>query len=239
MKVSAACYKFLHFLVDGRSKIEAHKIERLGQNFLRWHNNKKNDAVRKLFKEAGLNTTILDFDDFSLPLDYVSPSEFELFFYDFDVENHIQNTLLHKKRIMQIYDRLIRSCITPELTKEAISNHDNTKLTNFEEIVGYTIRDVWKVPSNLCSRASKHHFLNNPHHPEYFINRSDLSRLRIMDYVDLLESIIDKIVLNWEQNYINYSEPIPIMWSNLPEKYLKSYTKYDKLRAKSILDSCK
>ena len=60
-----------------------------------------------------------------------------------------------------------------------------------------------------------------------------------MDFVDLLESIIDKIALNWEHQFGNYDEPSPLMWNDLPQKYFEHHTQFDKLRIKDILDYCK
>ena len=218
--------------------------------------------IHEIWNAYGLNTTYLENNDFTSKKDIVSSKEFELFFNVFGVQNHFKNVLIHKGRIEKIYDALLKKCLPPKLTKEAIMDHDNSVLINFEEIVGFTIQNVWKVSSNLFSRAAEQHFLTNPHHPEYFSMRTQ-ERLNEdngeedvedteesedeeerenlhenMNHVDLLESIVDKIALNWEHHFGNYDEPSPLMWNNLPEKYLKKYTQFDKRLVKDILKSC-
>ena len=128
--------------------------------------------IHEIWNAYGLNTTYFENNDLISKKDLVSSKEFELFFNVFGVRNHFKNILIHKGRIEKIYDVLSKKCFPPELTKEAIMDHDNSVLINFEEIVGFTIRNVWKVSSNLFSRAAEQHYLTNPHHPEYFSMRS-------------------------------------------------------------------
>ena len=224
-------------ILDSFSKFNPDKIEKLGQIYLKWSSDKKNDVVQRLWNEFNLDTSPLGFVNSNLTQDLVSSDEYRSFIDEFNARQHFIATLKHKKRIRQIYEKLTIHCLPPDLTKEMIRKHDDSKLTVFEEIVGYTIRDVWKVSSNLCSKAAEHHFLTNPHHPEYFTNkRSDLNEN--MNKVGLLESIVDKIALNWEHNYRNYSNPTSVMWKKLPEEYLENYTEFDKTMIKDILGTC-
>ena len=218
--------------------------------------------IHEIWNAYGLNTTYLENNNSISKNDLISSKEFELFFNVFGVRNHVTNILKHKRRIEKIYDTLSTKCLSPELTKEAIMDHDNSVLIHFDEIVGFTIRNIWKVSSNLFSRAAEQHFLTNPHHPEYFSmrteGREDENKVEEndeneetsddeeknenlhgnMNYVDLLESIVDKIAVNWEQHFGNYDEPSPLMWNDLPEEYLKKYTQFDKRLVKDILKSC-
>ena len=218
--------------------------------------------IHEIWNAYGLNTTYFENNDLISKKDLVSSKEFELFFNVFGVRNHFKNILIHKGRIEKIYDALSKKCLPPELTKEAIMDHDNSVLINFEEIVGFTIRNVWKVSSNLFSRAAEQHYLTNPHHPEYFSMRTEGRENENeveendeneeesddeeenknphgnMNYANLLESIVDKIALNWEHHFGNYDEPSPLMWNNLPEKYMKKYTQFDRRLVKDILNTC-
>ena len=218
--------------------------------------------IHEIWNAYGLNTTYFENNDLISKKDLVSSKEFELFFNVFGVRNHFKNILIHKGRIEKIYDVLSKKCLPPELTKEAIMDHDNSVLINFEEIVGFTIRNVWKVSSNLFSRAAEQHYLTNPHHPEYFSMRTEgreneneveendeneeesddeeenKNSHGNMNYANLLESIVDKIALNWEHHFGNYDEPSPLMWNNLPEKYMKKYTQFDRRLVKDILNTC-
>ena len=207
---------------------------------MKWNSDKKHDVVQRLWHEFNLDTSQLGFINFNLKQDFlrsVSSDEYSLFVDEFKARHHFISTLVHKKRIKQIYDKLAVHCLPPDLTKEIISKHDDSKLTDFEEIVGYTIRDIWKVASKLCSKAAEHHFLTNPHHPEYFANNISDSKEN-MNIVGLLESIVNKIALNWEHNFRNYDYPTGAMWKNLPDEYLENYNEFDKSRIKNILVSC-
>ena len=212
-------------------------IEELGKYFLSWNTEKKNYVIRRLWKEFGLNTSLLVPANITIRESLISPEEYYLFAETFKARDNFIFMLHHRNMIYQIFSRLSQVCLPEILTKEIIDQHDNSVLSNFVELVGYTIKNIWQIKSNLYTNAYKHHHLSNLHHPEHF--RKSHNSTANMDFVSLLESVIDRVALHWQHRFPHKTAPNDAMWEHLPEKYLKQYTEYDKLRVKDILDHCK
>lgn len=52
-----------------------------------------------------------------------------------------------------------------------VLEHDNSKLTSFVEVIGYTEHWVHKNPDGKAWKlALQHHYDSNKHHPQYWVN---------------------------------------------------------------------
>jgi non-canonical purine NTP pyrophosphatase (RdgB/HAM1 family) len=140
-------------------------------------------------------------------------------------------------------------------------NHDDSKMNNFTEVVGYTLRWVWNIEekNDLYSRAWRLHFHSNPHHPEYYystkndkmvrfvrlanesgefaIKLRDLDNARMED-IGLAESVVDMFARHWEKDgsdeYIDYNNPTDSELINIESKHLNRYSAEDRLRVENI-----
>ena len=117
-----------------------------------------------------------------------------------------------------------------------IDQHDNDVIGNFVEIVGYTIKDVWKVNSSLCTDAINQHHKMSRHHPEHFRKYPNVKNN--MDFAGLLESVVDLIAGHWERHFKDRTVLNTVIYDDLPDRYLDHYTAYDKSRVRNILKSC-
>ena len=191
-------------------------------------------------QEFGLNEIIPEGDDDNkLRNVFVSSKDYNLFADTFRVRDHFTSTLRHKNMIYQVFLRLSGKCLPAKLIKGVnILEHDNSAITDFTEVVGYTIKNVWKIEnSDLYTQATNHHHLMNPHHPEYFRKVTNKSTPNMRN-IDLIESILDRIAVNWEQRFAEKTAPIDSMWEDFPDSYLKYYTEHDRSRIKRILYRC-
>ena len=203
---------------------------------MNWSAEKQNGALRRLLKESGLNERFTDDLDTKSNEIEISSQEYELFANEFRAQEHFTATIRHKTMISRVYSKLSNVCIPKNLTTEIIDQHDNSKLSNFLEVVGYTIKNIWKLKSDISTEASNHHHSRNRHHPEYFLKHSNSPYN--MDFVGMLESIVDIVAIQWEHQVRNETTPSDALWVDLGEDYLQKYTKSDKIRAKNIMKSC-
>ena len=102
----------------------------------------------------------------------VSLTEDYNLFIEFRVREHFAESISHKSYLEKVFDK-IGGRYFPNVTFNDVSNHDNSKLASFVEVVGYTERWVWRDSVNglAWQKALDHHYKHNSHHPEFHIDQ--------------------------------------------------------------------
>jgi hypothetical protein len=81
---------------------------------------------------------------------------------EFNVHAHFDDLKEHRKYVQEAYDELWGSPLQLK--------HDLSKETSMLEITGYTLCFQHSIKGIFWERALKHHYQENPHHPEHFWN---------------------------------------------------------------------
>lgn len=139
---------------------------------------------------------------------------------------HFDNIINHKNNIKKIYNLIKPYNIFTNIAYEQILNHDDSKLTNFLEILGYTDKYVNNKHSDLWIDAYKHHYEYNKHHPNK--NNMELCFLEesiINKMAHYLENINDNINIKKLVNGINNTD------------YLSDYTYNDSLIVEKYINN--
>lgn len=99
-------------------------------------------------------------------------------------------TYKHKQQVQKIMNKVIKSLVDKSI------NHDNSKLEDYEVDIftEYTPKladctygsKEYKRFLNGMGGALEHHYANNTHHPEHFING-----IKDMNLIELIEMICD------------------------------------------------
>lgn len=208
-----------------------------GTKLLNWSLAKQEEMKFRLWKEFGLLHFLDDSHQEIYPKSLVSDSEFTYFLDTFKVREHFNATLSHKKFVQKTFSRFQKCFESYGITKEQINKHDDSKLTSFIEIVGYTDRWILNIKTDEWNQAWKHHCANNPHHPEYFIIDKSGQNVRIdMDYLYLVESVIDMIACRWERPLYGSDLVSNQNLLNIDKNFLKRYTSNDRMKVRAIID---
>ena len=161
------------------------------------------------------------------------------------VLTHLRTATSHRKWIRTSFEffKMIGAKFSGDM-EELIRRHDLSKYTP-DEMLGYAVmfgdgQVGWKqletedekIEWNL---ALEHHYIHNPHHPEYFyVKREDGQRAKfsIVEENDkgklyMEESVIDMMASKGERN-LKDDQTISIRkWLDIDEKYLKRYSEND------------
>ena len=210
-------------------------IER-GDDILNWTLDKQEAAKYRLWKEFGLSQYLND--KILLQQETISDDEYRFSLDTFRVRDHFMATLSHKKFINRSFSRFQKYFESIGLSKEQVNKHDDSKLTSFQEIVGYTDRWIWNIKTNAWNKAWIHHYTNNPHHPEYYINSDENGKKvqRDMGYVDLVESVVDMIACRWERVLRGNEAVTNQMLLDIHDSFLKRYTYKDQINVRKLIN---
>ncbi|XP_042890153.1 uncharacterized protein LOC122265064 isoform X2 [Penaeus japonicus] len=136
------------------------------------------------------------------------------------VEKHFQDTASHRYWLLQTFHRLVSDasifgeldCKTVAGLQSRCDRHDLTKF-RLEQAVGFTLRWVHGLHSDLWIRACNLHLLQEDHHPQHYFRRAHIDEQRPlceykggsrpdderMDELALYESILDMVACRWER----------------------------------------
>ena len=210
-------------------------ISKCGQALLNWDIEKQEAAKARIWDEFGLHQFC---DDKTIALSkQILDDEYELLLDTFNVREHLAVTLSHKKYIKKSFTRFQKFFQSINLTEEQVNKHDDSKLTSFLEIIGYTQRWVWDLKTDIWDEAWKHHYTTNSHHPEYYIHSTEDGQAtqNDMNYLDMVESVVDMLACHWERTldgneFVSCNELLDIQ-----EFFLNRYTSSDRVRVKQLL----
>ena len=197
---------------------------------------KQEAAKYRLWKEFGLSEYLND--KTLLQQETISDDEYRFLLDTFRVRDHFIVTLSHKKFINRSFSRFQKYFESIGLSKEQVNKHDDSKLTSFQEIVGYTDRWIWNIKTNAWNKAWIHHYTNNPHHPEYYTDSDESGKKvqREMDYVDLVESVVDMIACRWERVLRGSEAVTNKMLLDIHDSFLKRYTYKDQMNVRKLIN---
>ena len=210
-------------------------ISKCGQDLLNWDKDKQEAAKARIWDEFGLHQFC---EDKSIELrKQISDEEYEFLLDTFNVREHFVVTLSHRKFIKKSFARFQKFFQSINLTEEQVNKHDDSKLTSFLEIIGYTQRWVWELKTDIWEEAWKHHYTTNSHHPEYYIHSAEdgQSIQNDMNYLDMVESVVDMLACRWERKlngneFVTCNELLDIQ-----EFFFNRYTSSDRARVKQLL----
>ena len=219
--------------------------------FLGWSLGKQTSVKVQLQKEFGLDfsggegensiTSDKELKSHS-PNAQVSTKEYEMFAEEFKARQHFKETLSHKSFIQKAYQRFQSSFDSKNLTIERINMHDDTKLTCFLEVVGYTQRWIWMEKGDIWHQAWEHHFTSNSHHPEYYKKKNDKTGETVqndMHHLDLLESIVHMLACRWERKLGGKEAVTNEGLLDIDPYFLQRYTTNDREKVQDILRDLK
>jgi len=170
----------------------------------------------------------------------VSDAEYEYFAGILKVREHFKVTLSHKEFILKSFSRFQNYFESKGITKEQAECHDDSKLTDFKEIVGYTHRWILNLKTIEWRDAWRSHYTNNPHHPEYnHVIHEDDAQQNIygnMEYVYLVESVMDMIACRHERTLYGNDNVTNEDLLNIESCFLKRYTSSDRIKVLEIID---
>jgi len=166
----------------------------------------------------------------------VSESQYEYFAGILKVREHFKNTLRHKKFILKTFSRFQNYFESKGITKERAECHDDSKLTDFIEIVGYTHRRILNLKTIEWSKAWRRHYMNNAYHPEHYHISDENNIQQDMEYVNLVESVMDMLACRWEKTLYGNEDVTNEDLLNIEYCFFKRYTSSDRIKATEILD---
>ena len=206
-----------------------------GKLFLNWTEEKQYSTMVRLWEEFNLNK-FLDVKK-DEQCEKIADDEYRSFVEDFNVRDHFVVTLNHKKFIQKSFARFKHFFESIHLKQEQIEKHDDSKLTSFLEIVGYTQRWIWNKNTDAWKDAWKHHYTTNSHHPEYYqclLGNGEITQTDMND-LDIAESVIDMLACRWERKLNGKEDVEKRDLLDIEEFYLKRYTDRDRVKVKNIL----
>ncbi len=158
----------------------------------------------------------------------------EDFAQDFRADEHFAETISHKNFIVKVYES--NKQLFPDVNLEQILEHDNSKMTSFIEVVGYTMQWTWKIKgTRIWDQALAHHYNVNPHHPEHYKENGGNMEARFLQ-----ESIIDMAACRWERILGGRSDVSRIEMFNINDDFLARYTPQDRKIVRDFLkNACK
>ena len=211
-------------------------VKQRGDDMLNWTLAKQEAAKYRLWKEFGLSQYLND--KILLQQETVSDDEYSFLLDTFRVRDHFIVTLSHKKFVKRSFSRFQTYFESIGLRQEQVNHHDDSKLTNFQEIVGYTGRWIWNIKTNAWNEAWIHHYTNNPHHPEYYIGSDENGKKvqRDMDYIYLAESVVDMIACRWERVLRGNEAVTNQMLLDIHDSFLKRYTYKDQINVRKLIN---
>ena len=210
-------------------------IVECGKLFQDWTEEKQNSAKNRLWKEFGL-FRFLDENGYG-DCDTITDHEYKFLTDVFNVREHFEKSLSHKKFILKSFTRFESFFESIHLKREQLEIHDDSKLTSFLEIIGCTQRWIWNTNTDIWGDALKHHYHTNSHHPQYYQSVSENGEViqENMKYLDIVESVIDMLACHWERK-LNGKENVENKdLLDIDEFFLKRYTDHDKIQVKTLL----
>jgi len=217
------------------------KIMELESKLMDWSLAKQEEVKLRLWKEFDLSRFYDEsiyqrvFEDKSKLL--VSDSEYYYLLDIVKVREHFNVTLSHKSFVLKTFSRFQKYFESKGITIEQVSRHDDSKLTSFIEIVGYTHRWILNIETKEWDQAWVHHYTNNSYNPEYYITKEKVQK--DMDFVNLVVSVMDLIAFRWEKIFCGNEEVTNKSLLVIEEQILKRYTLTDRLRISIIIDQLK
>ena len=207
------------------------------EDILKWSFDKQEAVKARLWKEFGLYQYFTN--DFMGECDHVTEEDYAFLLNDFNIREHFVVTMSHKTFIMKVFNRFRQYFESVNLKEKQISKHDDSKLTSFLEIVGYTQRWIWNEKTDIWKEAWKHHYTSNSHHPEYYVF-SDEKGQKVqsdMEYFSLVESVVDMIACRWERTLSGWDDVSTDQLLDIEEHFLNRYTIGDRERVKKLLEN--
>ena len=210
-------------------------ISESGKTFLNWSQEKQNAAKARLWNEFGLHRFFNDTENGQCQ--NITDEEYLFLVKDFNVREHFVITLNHKKFILKSYTRFQTFLESINLKREQVEKHDDSKLTNFLEIIGYTQRWIWNTKTDVWMDAWKHHYTTNSHHPEYYCYSSEDDKIQQenMEYLDIVESVIDMLACRWERKLDGKEDVKNEDLLDIEDVFLNRYTDNDRSKVKIFL----
>jgi len=155
---------------------------------------------------------------------------------EYRVGEHFKTTEKHRMFIKRAYE-LVGEYF-PSVTQEMIETHDDSKLDCLIEVLGYTDRWVWKIPSVTWQLALHHHYRQNPHHPEYFLVLGEKEAKQYsMERKYLEESVLDMLACEMAKKHEDKDDINAVdLITEFSLSYLKRYTPKDRERVLQYLD---
>ena len=218
-----------------KENIENIDIVEYGKFLLSWTEEKQDAAKIRIWKEFGL-LQFLEGKDYKKNK-YITDDEYRCFADVFNVREHFVVTLNHKKFILKSFARFQTFFESINLKREQVEMHDDSKLTNFEEIIGYTQMWIWKTKTDTWKDAWKHHYTTNSHHPEYYRwspKDGEIVQENMQD-LDIVESVIDMLACRWERQLNGREDVKKEDLLDIEEHFLKRYTDHDRVKVKTLL----
>ncbi|KAI8614922.1 hypothetical protein BC830DRAFT_1168993 [Chytriomyces sp. MP71] len=150
----------------------------------------------------------------------------------FNAAANVAIALSHKRFIVRTFRRFRPAF--PHLSEHAVLVHDNSKLTNMLEMVGYTQKWVHgTVEPQFWDRALQHHFASNSHHPEFYAVNG---LLMTMSESDLEESVVDMLAIQWERVFAGRDDVTGGQLCEIQPRYLERYEVGDRARVAELLN---
>ena len=212
-------------------------ISLCGKTILNWSKDKQKAAKIRLWKEFGCHN-YLDDGNLDDECEKLKVDEWKLLLETFNVRNHFIVTLNHKRFIRKSFLRFKTYFESLGLKLEDIDKHDDSKLTSFLEIIGYTQRWIWKIKTDAWEDAWKHHYTANPHHPEYYLHVDENGETfqDNMRYLDLVESVIDMVACRWERQLKGREDVTNDELLYIEEFYFTRYTASDRIKVAKLIN---
>ena len=202
---------------------------------LQWSPQKQDAAKARLWTDFGLSAFFNE--DFKGQSNLITDGDYNQLLHDFNVQQHFVITLSHKRFIKKSFLRFQDYFESMGLKEEQINKHDDSKLTSFLEIIGYTQRWIWNEKTEIWNEAWRHHFTSNSHHPEYYtdLDGKQENVQSDMEHFDLMESVIDMIACRWERQLEGKEDVKNEQLLQIGDYFLNRYTNNDRGRVKKLL----
>lgn len=108
---------------------------------------------------------------------------------------HFRTVRSHKWHVLMIFN-FLESRVPLDVSRWDIIRHDESKFS-YAEVQGYVDRWVWGAQTDRWKSAVAHHYANNTHHPEYWIDADGVVKRMPNSAVD--HAIIDRLAVGWER----------------------------------------
>ena len=173
------------------------------------------------------------------------------------VPTHLRTTTSHRKwlRMTLEFCQMTGGKFSGDI-EELIKRHDLSKYTA-EEVLGYAVmfgdeqvnqKQLGPQEKTEWNLSLEHHYIHNPHHPEYFyVKQADGTREKF-DIIEAVpdngklymeESLIDMMASRGERNLKDDATISVEKWLDIDERYMKRYAEADRKYVMELLDTWK
>ena len=172
--------------IDNNNESEMSHLN--SKTFLSWSPLRQRRVLKTIWSKFGLNeetltkhldNNITDDYDYESNIDSITDTDedYRLLAIEFRAKEHFEQTLSHKLYLEKVFDK-VGGRYFPNVTFSRVANHDVSKLASFVEVVGYTVKWVWRSneTSEAWNVALKHHYDHNSHHPEFYVDHNGIKK---------------------------------------------------------------